>query len=117
MRLTYIENLTEYKRAVLDDFDKGYNYCLEELKIIAPEHTTYIEKKELETENGIDTDYYCHNCQGFWDPEKNKDYVFCPYCGARILEMSEYIYINDGIRIEEDQNNLDQNLEEEGKDQ
>lgn len=117
MRLTYIENLTEYKRAVLDDFDKGYNYCLEELKIIAPEHTTYIEKKELETENGIDTDYYCHNCQGFWDPEKNKDYVFCPYCGARILEMSDYIYINDGIRIEEDQNNPDQNLEEEGKDQ
>lgn len=99
MRLTSIEDLTNYKRAVIDEFDKGYNYCLEELKIIAPEHITYIEKKEIETDNGIDYDYYCHSCQGFWDPEKNSDYLYCPYCGAHVLEMAAYLYINDGIRI------------------
>lgn len=108
MRLTVIENLPNYKRAVLDDFDKGYNYCLEELKIIAPEHITYIEKKEIESENGIENDYFCHNCQGFWDPEKNTDYLFCPYCGGRILKESEYLYINDGIRIEDNINDSDE---------
>jgi len=111
MSLTCIENLTNYKRAVLDDFDKGYNYCLDELKIIAPEHITYIEKKEVETDNGIDNDYFCHNCQGFWDPEKNADYEFCPYCGAHILKMSEYLYITEGIHIEEEKDNQNKNQE------
>ena len=99
MRLTYVENLANFKRVVMDKFDEGYNYCLDELQIIAPEHTTYVETKELQTDNGIEYDTFCHKCQGFIDPEANKDFKFCPYCGGLIQDQATYLYINKGIKI------------------
>ncbi len=98
MRLAYIEELLRFKRVVMDEFDKGYNYCLDELQIIAPEHTTYIETKEIQSEEGIEYDSFCHHCQGFIDPENNKDYKFCPYCGGLIQDKETYLYINKGIK-------------------
>lgn len=108
MRLTFIEHLKDLKRAVMDDFDKGYNYCLDELQIIAPEHTTYIEEREVETDNGPEVDCFCHYCQGYWSKEKYKDFTHCPHCGGLILDEASYLYINEGIKPQNAEESADE---------